>query len=79
MKRANLVGVPISYDLITVGGSVTTHDSTMYEITITDRKKRMHKLKLYEIDDICGEMCSINIDGVVHLFPYTKIEEVRRT
>ena len=58
---------------------MTTHDSTLYEITIMDRKKRKHKLKLYEIDDICGEMGSINIDGVVHLFPSTKIEEVRRT
>ena len=59
MKRAKLVAVPISYDFTTLGCSVTTHNGKQYDITITDRKKRMYKLKLYKIDDICGEMGSI--------------------
>ena len=79
VKRSKVVGVPILYDLTTVGGSVTTHYSTLYEITISDRKKRMHKLKIHEIYDICGKMGSTNIDSAVHLFPSMKIEEVRRT
>ena len=56
MKQAKLVGVPISYDLTTVSGSVTTDNCTLYKMTITYRKKKTHKLNLYDIDDMCGEM-----------------------
>ena len=78
MKRTNLVGVPVSYDLVTVGGVVTTHHSTLYEITLIDRMKKTHTIQLYEIEDICGEMGSINVAGVVHLFPSATIKDVER-
>ena len=79
IQRTNLVGVPVSYDLVTVGGVVTTHHSTLYEVTIVDRKKKKHVIQLYEIEDICGEMGSININGVAHLFPSTKINDIVRS
>ena len=78
-RRLGLKGVPVSYDLITVGGVVTTQHSMLYEITIIDRRRKKHTIQLYEIDDICGEMGSVNIDGVVHLFPSTKIKELARS
>ena len=77
--RVNLKGVPVSYDLTTVGGVVTTQNSTMYELVIIDRKGNKHKITLYEIEDICGEMGSINVNGVIHLFPSLKISDVIRT
>ena len=78
-RRANLKGIPILYDLTTVGGIVTTQSSVLYELVIIDRRRKKHTIKLYEIDDICGEVGSINIGGVVHLFPSLKKSEVDRT
>ena len=77
--RLGLKGVPVSYDLVTVGGVVTTQHSKLNEITIIDRQRKKHTIQLYEIDDICGEMGSVNIDGVVHLYSSTKIKEVARS
>ena len=45
-RRNKLQGVPILYDLITVGGEVTTHNKMLYEITIVTRKGENHYLFL---------------------------------
>ena len=78
VRRLKLLGVPVVYDLTTVGGIVTTHESTLHEITLIDRNNQNHVITAYEIPDICGEVGSIKVDGVMHLFPSTKIKEVER-
>ena len=77
--RKKLQGIPVSYDLTTVGGVVTTQDSVMYHIIIIDRKGKKHKITVYEIEDICGDVGAINVNGVVHLFPSLHASEVTRT
>ena len=72
-RRLGLKDVPISYDLVTVGGVVTTQHSMLYEIIIIDRQRMKYTIPLYEIDDICGEMGFVNIDGAIHLFLSTTI------
>ena len=57
--RNKLQGVPILYDLMTVGGEVTTHDTMLYEITIVSRKGEHHVIQAFEIEDICGSMTPV--------------------
>ena len=76
--RNNLQGIPVSYDLITVGGNITTHNTTLYELTLIDRDGENYVLKVYEIDDICGEMRAIRTDKFTHLFPSTLAQEIAR-
>ena len=78
VRRLKLLGVPVVYDLTTVGGVVTTHESTLHEITLIDKNNQKHFVTAYEIPDICGEVGSIKVNGVMHLFPSTKIKEVER-
>ena len=78
-KRQKLLEIPISYELITVGNHVTTQHTWLYEITLIDRKGLQVVVELYGIDDICGEIDAMKINGVIHLFPSLKLKEVSRT
>ena len=77
-RRNNLQGVPIIYDLITVGGEVTTHNTMLYEITIVTRKGEHHVIQAFEIEDICGSMTPVNTKQFAKLFPSTKPYEISR-
>ena len=76
--RNNLRGVPVSYELITVGGKVSSMNTTLYEVELIDRDGDVHKLKMYEIDDICGEINSTPTDSFVKYFPSVTKEEIAR-
>ena len=76
--RSKLSGVPISYDLITVGGVVTTHNTTLYEITIVNTDGSHHLLQAFEIDEICGSLKPMNTGKFARLFPNTKPKEIAR-
>ena len=76
--RNKLQGVPILYDLMTVGGEVTTHDTMLYEITIVSRKGEHHVIQAFEIEDICGSMTPVNTKQFAKLFPSTKPFEISR-
>ena len=68
-RRMKLNGVPVTYDLITVGGVVTVQHTTLYEVCLVDRRGKEYVVQVYEIEDICGEIQALNIKGVLHLFP----------
>ena len=76
--RSNLSGVPVTYDLITVGGVVTTHNTTLYEITIVAKDGSRHLLQAFEIDEICGSLKTMNTGRFAKLFPMTKPNEIAR-
>ena len=78
VRRKRLPGVPISYDLTTVGGVTTTHHTTLYIITIVDREGKNHLIKAFEIEEICGELKRIRTDKFARLFLSTKPSEIRR-
>ena len=73
-----LHGVPIVYDLITVGGEVTSHNTMLYEITIVTRKGEHHVIQAFEIEDICGFMKPVNTKRFAKLFPSTTPSEISR-
>ena len=74
----NLKGVPVSYDLVTVGGHTMTQKTNLHEIIIVDRVGRRHLIKAYEIDEICGELKSLKVNGLMHLFPSTRYQDIQR-
>ena len=76
--RNKLQGVPILYDLMTVGGEMTTHDTMLYEITLVSRKGEHHVIQAFEIEDICGSMAPVNTKQFAKLFPSTKPSEISR-
>ena len=76
--RNKLRGVPILYDLETVGGKVTTQNTWLYEITIVDRQNNSHVIKAFQIDEICSNLKRINTDKFAHLFPSTSPSDIRR-
>ena len=77
-EQNNLHGVPISYDLTTVGGIVTTHDTTLYEITIVARDGSHQTLQAFEIDEICGSLKAVKTEGFAQHFPSTTPEDIAR-
>ena len=60
---------PHSYDLTTVGGEVTAHDTMLYEITIVSMKGEDHVIQAFEIDDICGFITTVNTKQFAKLLP----------
>ena len=76
--RNRLHGVPILYDLITVGGVVTTHDTMLYEITIISIDGTPKVLQAFEIDEICGSLKPVKTEGFASLFPSTTPSEIAR-
>ena len=74
----NLKGVPVSYDLITVGGHTITQNTILHEITLVDRGGGKHLIKAYQIDEICGELKALNIKGLMPLFPFTRFQDIKR-
>ena len=69
--RNKLCGVPILYDLVTVGGVVTTHDTMLYEITIIAIDGSHQVLQAFEIDEICGTLKSVKTEGFAQQFHST--------
>ena len=76
--RNNLQGLPVSYDLITVGNNINTYDTMLYEIILVDRLGNEHVIKAYEIDDICGEMNSMKTSKFSHLFSSVTARDIAR-
>ena len=78
VRRHQLKGIKISYDLHTVGG-VTKHQITyLHEITLVDVAGKAHIIQALEIEEICGIMKKVDVSGVVALFQSLQLDEVRR-
>ena len=67
-ERQNLVGVSVTYELITVDKKVQVHHTVLHEIILLDRNGDKHTIKAYQIDTIC-KIPDVKIDGIVHTFP----------
>ena len=78
VKKMNLKGIRVTYELITVGNQVKVQHTYLHEITLYDMGGKAHVLQAYEIENICGEMKSVNVGGVVRLFRNLKASDVRR-
>ena len=78
VKKRNLKGIRVTYELITVGNRVKVQQTYLHEITLLDSAGKPHVLQAYEIDDICGEMKCVNVNGVVRLFKNLKASDVQR-
>lgn len=78
VRREGLTGIKVTYDLITAGNVVTTHETMMFEIYLLDRKGDKHKINAYEISDICGQMSEVAADEFVKIFPSLKAKDIAR-
>ena len=76
--RNKLRGIPIKYDLETVGGQVTTQDTWLYEVTIVDENNQLHVIKAFQIEEICSNLKRTNTDKFAHLFPSISPSQIRR-
>ena len=68
VRRHNLHGVKITYDLVTVNNTVEKQNTELYEIVIYDRKGERHVILAYGIEEICQETESIDVNAVTKLF-----------
>ena len=68
VRKHNLKGIKVTYDLITVNNTVTQQDTTLYEITIYDRKNQPHIIKAYGIEEICQDTECIDVKAIAKLF-----------
>ena len=78
VKKRNMKGVRVTYELITVGNHVKVQQTFLHEITLYDIEGKEHIVQAYEIDNICGVMKAVNVDGVVRLFQNLKANDVQR-
>ena len=77
-RRHNLKGIPVSYNLTTVGGNQTKQYTFCYHVTLKDSKGASHVIQALEIDDICGKMRGCDISEVADLFRDLSPEDVAR-
>ena len=77
-RRNNLIGVSVMCELLTVGGIVTVMQTILYEVDLIDRNDEIHKIKMYEIEDICGKVEAANTDSLTQFFPSISEEDISR-
>ena len=78
VRRSGLVGIPVTYELITVGNQVTVHRTNLYKIFLKDKNGDNHEIIAYEIEEICGKIGQVKVGHLVHSFPSLKKEDVAR-
>ena len=78
VRKKKLKGIKVSYDLVTVGGKVSSHHTYFHYIPLIDTDGTRHVIQAFEINDICGEMKSFDVDSVVNLFENLSVDDVRR-
>ena len=78
VRKHNLKGIRVTYDLITINNTVTQQDTTLYEITIYDRKNQPHIVKAYGIEEICQDTERINVTAIATLFSNVSAKDISR-
>merc|ERR1711933_425778 len=76
--RAKLKGVRMSYELVTAGNVHTVHHTTLYEITLLDRKGDKHIIQAFEMESICGHMEAPDMKKLCKVFPSLNPSDVQR-
>ena len=78
VRKHNLVGIKVTYDLITVNNTVEKQETELYEIVISDRKGEKHVIPAYGIEQICQDTESFDIKAVANLFKGVQPSEIAR-
>ena len=78
VRKHNLKGVRVTYELITINNTVTQQDTTLYEITIYDRQGQAHLIKAYGIEEICQDTERINVKAIAKLFGNMSTKDISR-
>ena len=68
-QRMHLKGVKMTYELVTAGNVHTIHHTTLYEITLLDRKGNRHVIQAFEMESICGHMDAPDLEELCRVFP----------
>ena len=61
--RNKLRGIPISYDLVTVGGDIRPQTTYLHEIFLKDRNSELHRILAFQIDDVCGILQKVDVSA----------------
>ena len=77
-RRLNLVGVSVVCELLTVGGTTTIMNTILYEVELIDRDNNIHILRMFEIEDICGELEALDVKSLTQFFPNVTEDEIAR-
>ena len=59
--KHKLKGIPVSYDLLTVGNVVRPQKSWLYSVPIIDRNNNTTWISALEIEEICQDVSRINL------------------
>ena len=78
VQRRKWKGIPVTYDLITVGGDRKTQSTYLHEIQLLDSNGKEHVIKAFQIDDICGQLQEFNTSVVARCFKGLTGEDVHR-
>ena len=78
-KRNKMKGVKVSYELITVGGTVKTESTYLHDILLYDSEDREYIIQAFQIKEICGQAKSVDVSGIVSLFNNLSLDDVTRT
>ena len=77
-ERNNLRGIPVSYELITVGGDRRHQATYLHEIYLKDREGGEHKVQAFQIEDVCGSLQDCNPSLLAAVFPELSAEDIQR-
>lgn len=78
VQRHRLKGINVSYDLITVGGNLSSQSTLLHEIPIVDHEGRNHVIQAFEIGDICGSLQNVDVSRLVESFKNLRVDDVIR-
>ena len=76
--RHRMKGIRVAFELVTVGGAITTQFSYLHVISLIDAEGNEHIIKAYQIDEICGEMRGTNLIEAASLFNGLSPTDVQR-
>ena len=78
VRRHGLKGIPVSYDLITVGGTSVPQTTYLHIIRLKDFEGKIHDVTAFQIDDICGTLQNFDTSIAARSFAGLSELDVRR-
>ena len=77
-KEMNLQGTSVRLELIKVGGVKERLNSYRYKIFLRDKDMNLAQIEVIGLNQISSEISSINIRGLVKLFPKIYSDRIER-
>ena len=78
VERNCIHGIPVSFDLVTVGDESNHQTTYLHEIHLKDRHGNDHPMQAFQIEDVCEELREMDVTPVIDMLEGVSVENIRR-